>query len=129
MRNPTTYFSPSVSWSDISSGEAAFRRYPGGFIHDSTGHSGFGREALLDRLTLLLNSKYVMEVMKVLAPTLHFHIGYVGLTPVATGAKTLPRSRLEALTGSAREDWNLAETSWEFAESPLVTGYHSLNAS
>ncbi|MGA4508322.1 BREX-1 system adenine-specific DNA-methyltransferase PglX, partial [Propionibacteriaceae bacterium G1746] len=33
IRNPGTYFSPSVSWSDISSGEAAFRRYPQGFIH------------------------------------------------------------------------------------------------
>ncbi|MFZ1381276.1 MAG: class I SAM-dependent DNA methyltransferase, partial [Scrofimicrobium sp.] len=30
-QNTDTYFSPSVSWSDISSGEAAFRRYPQGF--------------------------------------------------------------------------------------------------
>ena len=120
IRNPRTYFSPSVSWSDISSGEAAFRRYPQGFIHDSTGHSGFGEERLLDRIALLLNSKYVMEVMKVLAPTMHFHIGYVGLVPVASGVKGLPESTVDDLVDRSRADWDLSETSWNFERNPLV---------
>ncbi|MFZ1381388.1 MAG: BREX-1 system adenine-specific DNA-methyltransferase PglX [Scrofimicrobium sp.] len=120
VRNPGTYFSPSVSWSDISSGEAAFRRYPQGFIHDSTGHSGFGEGSLLDRIALLLNSRYVMEVMKVVAPTLHFHIGYVGLVPVANGVKELPTKMADRLVETAREDWDIEETSWSFARNPLV---------
>ncbi|MBF6290119.1 Eco57I restriction-modification methylase domain-containing protein [Nocardia cyriacigeorgica] len=121
IRNPGTYFSPSVSWSDISSGEAAFRRYPQGFIHDSTGHSGFGEGALLDRIALLLNSKYVMEVMQVLAPTMHFHIGYVGLVPVASGVKELPDNTVDNLVETSRADWDLSETSWNFLCNPLVT--------
>lgn len=119
-QNTDTYFSPSVSWSDISSGEAAFRRYPHGFIHDSTGHSGFGKEASLDRIALLLNSRYVMEVMQVLAPTMHFHIGYVGLVPVASGVNGLPRSALDTLVETSRADWDLSETSWNFERNPLV---------
>ncbi|WP_028245010.1 Eco57I restriction-modification methylase domain-containing protein [Pseudoclavibacter soli] len=114
------YFSPSVSWSDISSGEAAFRRYPHGFIHDSTGHSGFGDQTTLDQITLLLNSKFVMEVMKVVAPTLHFHVGYVGLVPVAAGVRELPTVTIDMLVATAREDWNATETSWNFVQNPLV---------
>ncbi|WP_454149653.1 Eco57I restriction-modification methylase domain-containing protein [Microbacterium lacticum] len=120
IRNPGTYFSPSVSWSDISSGEAAFRRYPEGFIHDSTGHSGFGNPTTLDQITLLLNSKFVMEVMKVVAPTLHFHIGYVGLVPVATGIEELRPETVERLVNTARKDWDVAESSWSFEQNPLV---------
>ena len=119
-QNTDTYFSPSVSWSDISSGEAAFRRYPQGFIHDSTGHSGFGEDSLLNRIALLLNSKYVMEVMKVVAPTLHFHIGYVGLVPVANGVKELPTVTIDRLVETAREDWDTSEVSWSFVRNPLV---------
>ena len=120
IRNAGTYFSPSVSWSDISSGEAAFRRYPLGFIHDSTGHSGFGDLTVLDQVTLLLNSKYVMEVMQVLAPTMHFHIGYVGLVPVADGVKELPTDTVDVLVETSRADWDLSETSWDFERNPLV---------
>ena len=120
IRNPDTYFSPSVSWSDISSGEAAFRRYPEGFIHDSTGHSGFGDPRMLDQITLLLNSKFVMEVMKVVAPTLHFHIGYVGLVPVTEGIRMLPTNTIDRLIETAQDDWDSAETSWRFEANPLI---------
>ncbi|MCI1746857.1 MAG: BREX-1 system adenine-specific DNA-methyltransferase PglX [Acidipropionibacterium sp.] len=120
-QNTGTYFSPSVSWSDISSGEAAFRRYPAGFIHDSTGHSGFGERTLLDQIALLLNSTYVMEVMKVLAPTMHFHIGYVGLVPVASDANHLPASVVQRLIETSHTDWDLAEMSWSFERNPLIT--------
>ncbi|MBX3097310.1 MAG: BREX-1 system adenine-specific DNA-methyltransferase PglX [Fimbriimonadaceae bacterium] len=120
IRNPGTYFSPSVSWSDISSGEAAFRRYPQGFIHDSTGHSGFGDPTMLDQVTLLLNSKFVMEIMKVVAPTLHFHIGYVGLVPVHEGIRALSTDTVGSLIETAQDDWDSAETSWRFETNALV---------
>src|SRR5699024_6678106 len=103
-QNTATYFSPSVSWSDVSSGEAAFRRYPARFVHDSTWHSGFGPETLLDQTALLLNSSYVKEVLKVLAPTMHFHIGYVGLVPVAVGVEELPTSSVDNLVETAQMD-------------------------
>ena len=121
-QNTETYFSPSVSWSDISSGEAAFRRYSSGFIYANTGHSGFGEQALLDRLTLLLNSTFANRVLRVVAPTLHFDIGYVGLVPVAPGVGELPTDVLGGLVETAQADWDIAETSWGFATNPLVAG-------
>ncbi|MCT2042111.1 BREX-1 system adenine-specific DNA-methyltransferase PglX [Pseudoclavibacter alba] len=121
IRNPSTYFSPSVSWSDISSSEAAFRKYPTGFIHDSTGHSAFGDEELLAKVCLLLNSSFVTEVMKVVAPTMHFHIGYVGLVPVSHGIRKLSDDLSVRLSVASMRDWNQREMSWEFACNPLVS--------
>ncbi|MBN6778680.1 BREX-1 system adenine-specific DNA-methyltransferase PglX [Pseudoclavibacter alba] len=120
-QNTGTYFSPSVSWSDISSSEAAFRKYPTGFIHDSTGHSAFGDEELLAKVCLLLNSSFVTEVMKVVAPTMHFHIGYVGLVPVSHGIRKLSDDLSVRLSVASMRDWNQREMSWEFACNPLVS--------
>ncbi|MGO0605698.1 BREX-1 system adenine-specific DNA-methyltransferase PglX [Brevibacterium linens] len=114
------YFSPSVSWSDISSGEAAFRRYPQGFIYANTGHSGFGSDELLDRVTLLMNSAYGTSALKILAPTMHFDIGYVGLVPVVSGLDELTTGSLAQLVEVAKSDWDSSETSWGFTTNPLV---------
>ncbi|QQT68046.1 BREX-1 system adenine-specific DNA-methyltransferase PglX [Brevibacterium casei] len=120
IRNPSTYFSPSVSWSDISSGEAAFRRYPHGFIYANTGHSGFGSDELLDRVTLLMNSAYGTNALKVLAPTMHFDIGYVGLVPADSGLDEMPTGILTKLVATAKSDWDSSEISWAFTTNPLV---------
>jgi len=56
----------------------------------------------------------------VVAPTLHFHIGYVGLVPVAKEVRELPTVSVNQLVTTSREDWNVAETSWEFTSNPLV---------
>ena len=118
------YFSPSVSWSDISSGEAAFRRYPGGFIHDSTGHSGFGEPSTLDRVAILMNSTFAAQALQVLAPTMHFHIGYVGQVPVASDVERLCTERMDKLVERSKRDWDEYETSWDFRSNPLVTIGH-----
>ncbi|WP_428639892.1 BREX-1 system adenine-specific DNA-methyltransferase PglX [Schaalia sp.] len=114
------YFSPSVSWSDISSGEAAFRRYPAGFIHDSTGHSGFSDLSTLDQVSLLMNSSFSAIALQVLAPTMHFHIGYVGQVPIPRGIEEISTERLDRLVINSKSDWDSAETSWGFRWSPLV---------
>ena len=75
---------------------------------------------MLDRTALLLNSRYVMEVMKVVAPTMHFHIGYVGLVPVASGVKDLSGDVVDNLVETSQADWDLSETSWNFERNPLV---------
>lgn len=119
-QNTEVYFSPSVSWTDVSSGEPAFRRYPAGFIHDHTGHSGFCSVALLGRLAMLMNSRYVMEALRVLSPTMHFDIGYVGLVPVASGVGDLASSSADDLISVARSDWDAFETSWAFTDNPVI---------
>ncbi len=71
-------------------------------------------------MALLLNSRYATETLRVVAPTMHFDIGYVGLVPVAPGVKDLPTERLDGLVEAAQSDWDTFETSWRFSRNPLV---------
>ncbi len=119
IRNPGTYFSPSVSWSDISSGEAAFRRFPAGFIHDVKGMSAFGDIDLLDQVAVLMNSSFARALLAAIAPTLNFQVGDVGKVPVASDLAGLPRNT-DRLAATARNDWDSVETSWGFGHNPLV---------
>lgn len=119
VRNPGTYFSPSVAWSDISSSEAAFRRFPSGFIHDVKGMSAFGSAELLDQIAVLMNSSTAREMLKAIAPTLNFQVGDVGKLPVISCLDDLPTNTSD-LVATSKEDWDLAETSWGFARNPLV---------
>ena len=118
-QNTETYFSPSVSWSDISSGEASFRRFPSGFIHDVKGMSAFGEDELLDRVALLGNSRISLEVLRAVAPTINFQIGDVGKIPVAAELRKIP-ANISDLVALSKRDWEESETSWNFLHSPLI---------
>jgi hypothetical protein len=55
-QNTDYYFQESVSWSDITSSTNAFRFFPEGFIHDSTGHSIFGLNEANRKIVLSFRS-------------------------------------------------------------------------
>jgi hypothetical protein len=121
IRNPKFYFSPSVSWSAISSGAPAFRAYPTGFIHDHAGHSIFV-ETHLQRTMLLsyTNSQLVFELLAAIAPTLNFEVGNVSDLPIEDTLDGIePTLSIKAITES-KADWDSFETSWGFQRNLLV---------
>ncbi|MDG3012429.1 hypothetical protein G4X40_20010 [Rhodococcus sp. D2-41] len=124
IRNPRTYFSPSVSWSKISSGAPAFRSYPAGFIYDVAGTSIFAATDS-ERAGLLsyTNSHVVLEQLAAIAPTLNYEVGQVAGLPVADGTAESGAARAVAAIAEAKSDWDDFETSWEFARSPLVAQF------
>ncbi|WP_127843861.1 hypothetical protein [Rathayibacter iranicus] len=89
-QNTSAYFSPSVSWSDISSGAPSFRQFPVGFIHGNKGNSIFGGQALLDRLLGVMNASCATIILEALAPTMTASVGDVGRTPVPLKLAELP---------------------------------------
>ncbi|MGV0731539.1 Eco57I restriction-modification methylase domain-containing protein [Mycolicibacter sinensis] len=115
------YFSPSVSWSKVSSGAPAFRAYPGGFIFADAGTSIFAdtqreREALI----AIVNSQVAFELLAALAPTLNFEVGQVSALPVVDHITDEVASRVTVLVTESKSDWDESETSWLFKENPLV---------
>ncbi|MEO3939820.1 BREX-1 system adenine-specific DNA-methyltransferase PglX [Paenarthrobacter nicotinovorans] len=122
IRNPGHYFSPSVSWSKISSGDPAFRAYPEGFIFDHAGTSIFAHDDLTRQQLLgICNSSVALELLKAMAPTLNFEVGIIAKLPVVLPDSSGPLNEVvEALVTLARRDSNQLETSWEFAANPLV---------
>ncbi|HBW1988268.1 TPA: BREX-1 system adenine-specific DNA-methyltransferase PglX, partial [Klebsiella pneumoniae] len=82
QQNSTFYFRESVSWSDVTSGDNAFRYIPKGFIFDATGHSSFyNNDSDLHLCLAFLNNIYCSYITKILNPTIHFHVGYFNRLP------------------------------------------------
>jgi type II restriction/modification system DNA methylase subunit YeeA len=125
IRNPDYYFLPSISWSDITSGPAAFRSYEHGFIHDVTGMSAFNFNRV-DKFLLLAycNTPIVISIARALNPTLHFQIGdFVGIPFIVDVSKVIGGRASEiaiTLVNIAKEDWDSFERSWNFHSSPLI---------
>lgn len=115
------YFSPSVSWSKVSSGAPAFRAYPQGFVFDVAGTSIFAADSR-ERSALLsfLNSQVALEQLIALAPTLNYEVGQVSSLPVASvGARKLTETASSAVFES-KLDWDDFESSWDFVQNPLL---------
>ena len=117
------FFRPSISWPEVSSGASAFRAFPEGFIFDSTGSSGFvsGDAKRLEAL-VIANSSVSSAILEAVAPGLRFDVGQVAKIPILESAESRPETeeRAEELISTARRDWDSAETSWNFQESPLI---------
>ncbi|MBN6778679.1 hypothetical protein JRG19_09055 [Pseudoclavibacter alba] len=118
IRNPSTYFSPSVSWSDIGAGDPSFRQFPAGFIHDVKGMSAFGTVDVLHHVVMLMNSNLSKEILRAIAPTVNFQIGDVGKVPVKV--TPIAPQRVIELTQTSRLDWEHQERSWNFCHNPLI---------
>jgi type II restriction/modification system DNA methylase subunit YeeA len=121
IRNPSYYFKESVSWSDITSSLNAFRYYPIGFIFDSTGHSAFCDDLISkEQLLSTCNNKLFQQLIKILNPTMHFHIGYFSNLPAVFIPKKLANEIIGNLINLSKSDWDSFETSWDFTSLPLL---------
>ncbi len=121
IKSISEYFKESVSWSDVTSAESAFRWYPTGFIFDATGHSAFPNNAATpEQLLSYCNSRLASKFFKILNPTMHFHVGYFKLLPAAmlTHGKVAPI--VSTLVNTSKSDWDSYETSWDFSYLSLL---------
>ncbi len=115
------YFSPSVSWSKISSGAPAFRAYPPGFIFDVAGTSMFAdTQRHRDALIAFTNSQVAYEQLSAVAPTMNFEVGQVAGLPVVDDVPDETVDRVAALIEQSKVDWDTFESSWNFTENPLI---------
>ncbi|QPN59733.1 BREX-1 system adenine-specific DNA-methyltransferase PglX [Synechococcus sp. CBW1002] len=122
IRNSDRYFSPSISWSKISSGLPAFRFFPQGFIFDVAGTSVFSNShgESLDVLGFA-NSLVAQVILKTISPTLNFEVGHIASLPLLPDPRpSSHRDLIESLVSLARIDWNNFEASWDFARLPLL---------
>ena len=125
IRNPDYYFQPSVSWSNVSSGEPSFRLYEASSIFSHVGQAVFPADS--DRLKVLgyANSRVVTTVLEAIAPGTHFEVGQVKSLPWIESDSFDPAG-VERLIDIFRSDWDARETSWDFARPPYLRGGHSL---
>lgn len=123
IRNPSFYFKECITWSDISSGNISFRYKAPGTISNASGPSVFEDNTSLYYLIAVCNSNVVSEILKILAPTLHFEIGQISNIPIPTNIEnedTIIKIAKDNIDIS-KNDWDAFETSWDFDQHPLLT--------
>ena len=97
----------------VSSGSAAFRYKPYGYIFDIAGMSCFS-DNMLYYLLGFTNTPISMEMLSVLAPTINL--------PVAVNKEKQPivEKLVNENIALSKVDWDSFETSWDFEGHPLV---------
>lgn len=121
IRNRDFYFKECITWSNISSGNAAFRYKREGFIANATGPSIYSQKNLKYFLALC-NCIYVEKILNILAPTIHFEVGQISNIPIllAEEYSDIVESMVDENIENSRQDWDSFETSWDFKKHPLV---------
>jgi len=120
-QNVPHYFSPSISWSKITSGGVSFRYFPSGFIFDVAGCSIF-IDSNENRMRVLgaLNSSIMTKAINSLSPTLNFEVGQVADFPLPKTYSEIDFSVIDILIEISKKDWNAYEMSWSFTSFPLL---------
>ena len=115
-QNTDFYFRESVSWSDVTASDNAFRYFPHGFIFDACAHSSFAFDQQKTlRLLAYLNTSFVGTLAKILNPTMHFHVGYFKKLPYPAINDDLPVLEIaKRAVAIAKADWDVRELSWAF---------------
>lgn len=118
---PPRPFESVVSWSQIASGDIAFRYKEAGSISDAGGPSLYGDEDDLSYLQGLLNSKVLLSISKFMSPSNNNNSGQIAIYPIVDS--TTKRDEIISITNSCRQlskdDWDDYEVSWNFSSHPL----------
>jgi len=114
-------FTPSLSWSLITSGKPAFR-YKEGNLSDIAGMSLYADKQSVLRYLGLLNSSVALKVLSLIAPTINFQAGDIARMPVSREVlqNDEPLPLIEDCIDLSRRDWDSFEASWDFKAHPLV---------
>lgn len=123
IKNIPFYFKECFTWSLISSGSIAFRYKPKGGLFDVAGMSCFSENKLYYLLGLC-DSKIVLKIMEILAPTINFQAGDIANIPVIISKDKeqilTVNSLVEQNIYLSKSDWDAFETSWDFTKHPLL---------
>lgn len=116
IRNPTSYFRPSVSWSKVGTGAASFRYFPEGFIYDCAGMS-LSVEGDVPEFYLLgyLNSTSVAALLSATSSTVNVEAGLVGRLPFVVSNCEDVVAVVDEIVAISMRDWDDQELSWTFA--------------
>ncbi|WP_281862694.1 BREX-1 system adenine-specific DNA-methyltransferase PglX [Planomicrobium okeanokoites] len=124
ISNEHQYFKKGITWSGVTMNTFGVRCYDKGSIFDSGANGLF----VFDNsnyyyLAGLLNSKLVDIMIKIINPTINTGSGVIAKIPTSISLEF--KKEVEDLVieciNIAKNDWDLSETSWDYARNPLVS--------
>ena len=113
-----------VSWTLITSGEVSFRILQETHIFNLAAPSLFFKDDSAIPICLaFLNTKFASKVLKVINPTMNMNVGEVQALPLLDAVHSIQdevSSMVDKLVSLSKNDWDAYETSWDFANLPLL---------
>ena len=126
IRNESLYFKEGLTWSDLSTNSFGIRYCNKGFAFDASGPMLFSRANLFSVMGYM-NSNVYQKILDITCPGLHYNNGAIAKTPSFPQKMPLDvESISKENVGLSESDWDSFETSWDFAEHPLVKWSHDL---
>ena len=123
LRDPKYYFKEGITWNMVSSNSPSFRFVPQGILFGNSAPVLFPNN-IEDNIYILgfLNSAVSLSYLTLINPTINVTKTDIGSLPFIDN--TVKHNSVELLVKSciniSRLDWDAHETSWDFAENPLV---------
>ena len=120
IKNIPFYFQRGLTWSTISSGLFALRYVPEGFIFETKGAMCYVEDKYLYNVLALYNTCVIQNFLAIVSPTLDYHEGPLGRTPIILNDDKIVRELAKKCVEYSMSDWDSFETSWDFKQQPLV---------
>lgn len=119
LRSEQFYFHDALTWNSLSSGKISFRYSNQGAISNTAGSSLYpGADYLF--YASLLNCSVAQYALNIVAPTLNYSAGPVGLIPVVKDNIVDFSSYASENISICQKDWDTHETSWDFKINDLL---------
>jgi hypothetical protein len=119
IRNPSYFFKPAITWSLLGNKGFGARVIPENCMFDNNGSSVFPRPDQIETLLCFLNSKVADHCLEILNPTVAYQVGDIARLPYAIDIDT--RDMGLQMQSLVKNDWDFAETSWDFTTAPLLS--------
>jgi len=115
------WYQKGITWGLITSNIPSFRVLPEEATFDVGGSSiFFNNYDNYNYFLGLLNSKVFLSVVKVMNPTLNFQVKDIRTMPIIINKEELVNNIVRQNISISKIDWDSFETSWDFANHPLL---------
>lgn len=118
IKNISMYFKKGITWTAITSGKLSVRYTPEGHIFSNAGMKLFNdNDKNLYFNLAFLNSKVSEYLVSCLSQTLNFDQGIIAKLPIVNvDFDNFSQQSIDL----SKNDWDAYETSWDFAQNPII---------
>ena len=116
----------SIVWTKLTSGKTGFRQSDSNVYFDDASPALIGCKENPKYFLGFLNSAVCTAFLSVLSPTLNYQCGEIKRLPIILKENDVVDLVVDECVSLSKSDWDSFETSWDFAEHPLVKWSHDL---
>ena len=114
------YFRDGITWTFISSSNFGVRYLPHGALFDVAGSTLFTDDKNIKFILGFLSSVVCSKILSFLNPTLNYQAGNIKSLPIIRDRIDIVDKHTDDCVKISQQDWDVFETSWDFACHPIV---------